>query len=1199
MAATTKNLACTKGAFTNYDAPNTNTVLSRSTNYEISGNGMLLLYKQLWMGFEAWPSSLARKRIYSARVRVYTRPGNESMTIRLCDGSFTQSAVTYNNKPNTDVSDDYGVTVSGLSDYATATPASWATEWINLYNDSDTATVKSAKACSFLNWLGLYAYTTTNPTTDAYKRYLRGGLSDNSAIYVEISYDSAEDVKSQVTRYSYPSGTVDLREAQSFSWTLERAGDYHSYNESWSQASATLYYRKQGTSDWSSIAASGSTMSATIPANTLSPGMTYEWYISCTDNAGTTTTTDTLTFTTDHSTITPGTKPTGTIDANTAKTFTWTFPSSAGGSAYSQQSAALKWRVSGESSWNTISASGTTQSLTVPANTFPTGETIEWYLTGTDSSGYTSSSSQASFATASTAITPRSYPSGSSVDNRLAQSFTWDFVSTTGGTGYNQQSASFYWRVSGETNYRSIAASGSTKSVSVPAYTFPADSTIEWYVSGTDAGGTTTSSSVRSFTTQAYSLALGTYPSGNNVDPRSEILFNWTLNNSSGAVAQASATLYWRVSGGSAYTAITNSTSVKSIGAPANTFPTGKAIQWYVSVTASDGSDLTSNVQSFTTVTPKLSVTTYPSGNKVDFASALRWAWTITSTVGEHEQQSATLYWRVSTLDDWTGISASDGSKTLTVPANTFPSGQTVQWYLSVTDIGGTVMTCNTQSFTTVTPQITPQDCPTSGYADPRNAITFSWYFSTGGSSFGQQSAALHWRVEGETAWNTVNADGSTQNVTIAANTFPLLSVIEWYLSGTDIGGTSSQTEVYSFNTTASTTYAVCKEPVGRAEDGTKPITLKWIVQNADGSAATRTNVAWKTPSESQSQWHTILDTVLEVTETTVLADTFPAGPIEWRVTAYNRDNVAGPASQASFVCITAPDAPTGLTATAVPFTEIHWQAEGQEAYEIQIDGEVVTYGFSSAVYAWTAQEPLPDGVHTISVRIQGAYGLWSNEATTTVLIENEPDGEITVYGSFDTDAVLRWEFDGSGEASVIAIYRDGKWIGTATGRDEFSDRYVLGPHEYVVEYRFATGFYTRSDPIVGDVVSDGLKIAAFDGGEWIELRLSENDMRVFEFHFSRTNALQHITASKYPIQELSPYEDVSGSFDCAFSDKIAAREFERLYGKTVILKTESSEVLIGGLTDMQKRIGPFYTTYAFTVQQIQYEDVVNHDAHH
>ena len=890
----------------------------------------------------------------------------------------------------------------------------------------------------------------------------------------------------------------------------------------------------------------------------------------------------------------------GSAGSNTPTTFSWDYvrPSDDAYCAveeWTQVSATFYWKLSTESSYHAIQISGNTKSVTIPAYTFPTGSTVQWYVRGTEEHNNTTQTQVYSFDVYPTTIVPVTYPSGSNVDNRTAKDFAWYFHTTAG--NYPQQSAELLWRKVNTENWNSIPADGATQSVVAPPYTFPSGSTIQWKIAGVDASGVASETSPNTFTTMGYSVTVTASPAGSNIGTVYEIPFTWRLSNVNGDADQKSAILYWRARGGGAYTAIHNNTPTKSIIVPANTFPTSSTIEWYLSITGADNSVTQTAVANFSTVAPKITANTYPSGNSVDFGRELIFSWYFkTATSNDYPQRSASLFWRSSTEDPWSEIQAVGDEKQLAVPAYTFPSNSTVSWYLQGTDAGGTVSTTSTQSFKTVAPQITPQNSPTSGYADPRNAITFSWFFSTGSSDYPQESADFYWRVAGETEWNHVAASGSTQSVTIPANTFPLLSDIEWYLSGTDIGGTYSETQVYTFSTTASTAHAVCMEPVGKAMDGAKPITLRWIVQNEDGSAATRTIVRWKRPEESQSQWHELLDTTDNVTQYTVPAETFAAGPIEWLVIAYNRDNVAGPASQASFVCILAPDPPSGLSATAVPITEISWQSSGQEAYEIRIDGIVVKQGFGSDIYSYRVEEPLPDGAHTISVRIQGSYGLWSEASETQIFVTNIPKDSVTLAGVFGTDAELFWEYDGEAEPETVAIYRDGKWIGTATGSDSFTDRYVLGTHEYRVEYWFTDGYYTRSNEVIGTMDCRAPMIAEISGGPWLSLRLSENDTRMQTYTRRRVSALSHITARKYPILERSAYEDLTGDFECAFRDQAEAEAFEKLFGRTVILKNRGGMVIMGGLTDTGKTVTRFYTAYTFSVQQIHVEDFVSHD---
>ena len=792
-------------------------------------------------------------------------------------------------------------------------------------------------------------------------------------------------------------------------------------------------------------------------------------------------------------------------------------------------------------------------------------------------------------------------PSGNNHSTLATKYFSWKYVKNSSDycadETWAQASAKIWWKPTDSSTWRSINISGTTTSYTAPAETFPAGKTIEYYIQGTDEDGTTTYTGTSSFSTASASLVLNNYPSGSGVYSGQALSFTWDILENNASHTQASAVLYWKRQSASSYEQLSVSGNTKRITAAANTFPSGTTVEWYVTVVDKAGVSYTSASKTFTTAAPTVRMVTYPSGSNINYGAVIPFTWELASTAGTYAQASAVFYWRANTSDPWSSINISGGTKGINVPAYTFPSNKTINFYVSATDTGGSTSSTSAMSFKTASPVIVPQDSPTSGYADPRNAITFRWFFTDGANSYDQQSAALKWRVSGQSAWNTVSASGTTQSVTVAANTFPTLSNIEWMLTGTVRGGTSSETEIYTFSTTASTAYAVCQSPVGRAEDGSKDIVFRWTVRNSDGSEPSRVVVRWKKTTEAATEWRTVLDESDAVYELTMPAGTFPAGGIDWQVTAYNRDSVAGPASVASFVCMVAPDAPQGLTATAVPRTTISWQATGQEAYQIEINGEVVQASYGPDVTSWRKEEPLEDGVYSIRVRIQGAYGLWSDWAETSISVVNVPDGEIALTGKFRVDGVLHWTYDGVGDPETVAIYRDGKWIGTATGKTAFTDRFVLGDHEYRVEYWFADGNYTRSNVCSGCMSSEVLRIAELSGGDWMPLKYSESSDRKQKYSWSKQSALHTVTGSLWPVLETAPYESLSANYDCAFTEIGCVRKFEQLRGKIVILKGKGGNVLIGGLIATDKTVGNFFTTFSFSVRQCHWEDFVHDDA--
>ena len=155
----------------------------------------------------------------------------------------------------------------------------------------------------------------------------------------------------------------------------------------------------------------------------------------------------------------------------------------------------------------------------------------------------------------------------------------------------------------------------------------------------------------------------------------------------------------------------------------------------------------------------------------------------------------------------------------------------------------------------------------------------------------------------------------------------------------------------------------------------------------------------------------------------------------------------------------------------------------------------------------------------------------------------------------------------------------------------------MLGEHEYRVEYWFADGNYTRSETVSALLSCSTMMIAALDGGPWLSLRLSENENRTLSFTKRRQSAQSHITARKYPILELSTFEELIGKFDCAFRSPEEAEAFENLFGRVVILKTRDGTVITGGLTETVRKVTRYYSAYTFTLEQKDVEDFVSHDA--
>lgn len=494
----------------------------------------------------------------------------------------------------------------------------------------------------------------------------------------------------------------------------------------------------------------------------------------------------------------------------------------------------------------------------------------------------------------------------------------------------------------------------------------------------------------------------------------------------------------------------------------------------------------------------------------------------------------------------------------------------------------------------TVSSQVVQQNSPTGGRVNRNAAQTFAWTFQRTGDyycagDFTQQSATFYWKLSTDSSYTAVAASGSTQSVTIAANTFPS-GTIQWYVTATDSAGATTSTPVYSFNTADATMNAYPESPSAQIVDGSQPIVFRWSTASDYGSAPSGSQLAYRVPDGAWTNIATLSSS--SALSYTVAANTLPAGSLEWRVRAKNQDGVYGPWSSAvAFVNIAASPAPA-LLVTARPFATISWSSTDQQAYRIRIDGELIGTFFGTEKTYQMEDAYLEDGEHTASVEVQNVYGMWSEPGETTFIVSNAGgQAAPSLSAEFGIDAELFYTT--ATARSLFYIYRDGELIGKTTEL-AWTDRLTLGTHSYYVVRRIMEGTdknkYGKSVTLTGTLAVDGQAISLASGGSWLALRLSEYSDGERSFSYTRTHSLRHITAAKLPFLELSPYEDQSGSYNCAFSDPDQAAMLEAMRGKVVIVKSRGGNVVVGLLATLEKRVGDFYTSFTFSVQRIQTE---------
>lgn len=483
----------------------------------------------------------------------------------------------------------------------------------------------------------------------------------------------------------------------------------------------------------------------------------------------------------------------------------------------------------------------------------------------------------------------------------------------------------------------------------------------------------------------------------------------------------------------------------------------------------------------------------------------------------------------------------------------------------------------------------------TSGYVNPHTAETFSWFFEPSGayacaSDWSQATATFFWREGTDGNWTAVEASGSTQAVTIPAETMPV-GTVQWYVQATDDQGTTSTSPVYTITTEDGLQVATPLSPIGTVEDGNAGILLTWQESNDTGTTPTGADLQISTDG---SNWTDLAHISGTATTYIAPAGSFQGGTVYWRVRAYNIDEAAGPWSGAAmFVSMAAPPAPI-VSAEAAPFATIIWQSDGQQAWRVTVNG--VLYGpYFGQEKRFAVPDYLQDGEHTARVEIQGSFGLWSQPGEVTFSVENVQGDPVTLSGSFERDAALRWET--ASQTADYLIYRDGVRIGHTSGM-AFTDRTVLGGHSWQVIKRLQNGNYTASNTVQGVLSTEELAIALLSRGEWLELTKSRYPTRQETYSLSQNVSLTHFAGQEYPEAEASPYKTFQGNFDVSWNRDEAeqAAAFESMIGKPIIYKAPSGEALVGILAAIQKNPINFFKGYTATVQRINWRDFVDAD---
>lgn len=490
---------------------------------------------------------------------------------------------------------------------------------------------------------------------------------------------------------------------------------------------------------------------------------------------------------------------------------------------------------------------------------------------------------------------------------------------------------------------------------------------------------------------------------------------------------------------------------------------------------------------------------------------------------------------------------------------------------------------------------ISGQSPAAGGFVDRTKAATFTWASAASGWCYGdvtETTCTLQWRDGTTGTVHTVAATPQTGQCIIPANTFPSSNQIQWRVSVVSNSGVTTTTDWITISTKDSTPTATPLEPIDVVVDASRSVPFSWQHSVATGTAQTKADLEISSDKET---WSSLVTVTGALTSYTAPANTLGSGTKYWRVRTYNTDGTAGSWSDAAqFIAIGAPAAPSVTVLSANPRPEIRWQSDEQQAYQVEIDGVYTSGTRFGTGKTWKAPFYLADGNYTVRVRVQNEYGFWSPWGTAALPVTNVPGGAITLTAEGGIEAVLSWT---PGSFDYYLVYRNGVAIAKVT-EPGYTDAASIGVVRYQVRGCYDNSDnYSLSEAVEVTVSTDNVRLYDMERGEWLHFLYDSSAHRSTGLSLSQDIQYVQLSGHTYPVAERSEFKSRALRITCVCADDAERQSLRALLGHLTCCKTPEGNMTIGYPASISESSDDFFSTYSFTIEQIDRKEEIDLDS--
>ena len=453
------------------------------------------------------------------------------------------------------------------------------------------------------------------------------------------------------------------------------------------------------------------------------------------------------------------------------------------------------------------------------------------------------------------------------------------------------------------------------------------------------------------------------------------------------------------------------------------------------------------------------------------------------------------------------------------------------------------------------------------------------------------RSFTIQLRVHGQTAVTSINVSawaGDTPNVTVPAGTISGSS-IDWRVVATTNASQTLTSDWMTLEAEDVPPEAWPISPKNTVVDASKDQIFLWRHTASTGTEQAKSELQKSTDGQT---WTALATVTGSERQWTCPANTLTSTIKYWRVRTFNADGEASEWSEAAqIVVIAAPSTPAIQIKSTGPRPSISWQTSEQEAYQVELDGVLSGGTHYGTEKTWTSPAYLADGSHTVRVRVQNQYGMWSDWGAAALPVTNTPGSAITLSVQASSVADLSWQ--PSGSYDFYLVYRNGKPIAKLT-QTQYTDELSSGSTTYQVRGCYAdSSNYGLSSAVTVDVRAEVHQVSDLDTGQTLLLPYSDSQHRQTTRTLSRQVELLQLSGAYYPVAVEVDSGTDSLSITAALLDEGEIRQLMGLVGKLVCAKTPQGDMVIGYITSLPKQHDGFLTVFNFTVEQIDYDDEV------